>query len=623
MKAEEFDDLYGAFAEGACPPEDVERLMEAIDSDPELLPRFLAERDLEHFLGRLLRPEATDTAFLRGVLREPRAHPLTPQEFEERVFKKVGVAGAAPVKRTLVPRRRFGRPGGSGGTWALLAAGILLGFVTLVVVLSSGGRPAPRRESQAPVADAERLHRAREEMAEAERERQRMMDRLDKIEREREKLVQAQPRPEEKPDPLKEEDRRARLARAQEEKQRVEAEMRDAVERARKAREALAQAGTPAPEPKEKGPAADATVAGMAVVVERADGTVSVQGTSGKRPARAGESLRTGEGLETSGAGRAVVKFADATRMEVGPDTAIAEVSADRGKRMVLSKGTLTATVTRQARGESMVFRTPHGEATVLGTTLRLSVEERQTRLDVIEGKVRLTRTDGKAVEVSGGHFAVAAVGVELRAAALPVAVFTEDFEKSLLTGWQLPVSHPNLWGIVPDPAGKGRVLGGGTAPVFRSNVDRYAVSLRCGQDSWTDYAVEASVRFESPPPDKLRGVMLLARVRDPQNLYWMEYHNIGPSQALMIFKYSAGKSVNLTSTSNVPMPEPGRWYRLRFELQGPRLTGYLDGKLTVEVEDRDFASGRAGLARADADNVDSVIHWDDVRVERLAPPRK
>src|SRR5262249_10104879 len=64
---------------------------------------------------------------------------------------------------------------------------------------------------------------------------------------------------------------------------------------------------------------------------------------------------------------------------------------------------------------QPMVFASSYGEATVLGTTLRLSIDpdpKEGMRLDVEEGKVRLTRkADGKMVEVLSGHYAIAAVG--------------------------------------------------------------------------------------------------------------------------------------------------------------------------------------------------------------------
>ncbi len=70
-----------------------------------------------------------------------------------------------------------------------------------------------------------------------------------------------------------------------------------------------------------------------------------------------------------------------------------------------------------------MVVASPHGEARILGTTLRLSVQsgpKSQTRLDVLEGKVRLQSADGGSVDVPGGHTAVLAEGIELAARPLP-----------------------------------------------------------------------------------------------------------------------------------------------------------------------------------------------------------
>jgi hypothetical protein len=70
-----------------------------------------------------------------------------------------------------------------------------------------------------------------------------------------------------------------------------------------------------------------------------------------------------------------------------------------------------------------MVVVSPQGEARILGTVLRLTVEtgnKESTRLEVLEGKVRLTRTGGISVEVPAGHAAVLAEGTELAARPLP-----------------------------------------------------------------------------------------------------------------------------------------------------------------------------------------------------------
>jgi ferric-dicitrate binding protein FerR (iron transport regulator) len=133
--------------------------------------------------------------------------------------------------------------------------------------------------------------------------------------------------------------------------------------------------------------------------------------------------------LEGQGAnGRAVVKFHDGTRMDLGEKTVIARIS-DRagaggvGNWVELTQGTVTIEAPHQPADRAMTVATPHGEARIVGTTLRLAVEKESTRLEVVEGRVRLTRPGGGSADVIGGHFAVAAEGVELAARPLPKMV--------------------------------------------------------------------------------------------------------------------------------------------------------------------------------------------------------
>jgi hypothetical protein len=132
--------------------------------------------------------------------------------------------------------------------------------------------------------------------------------------------------------------------------------------------------------------------------------------------------------VETGPKGLAVLRLLDGTRIELAADTSL--VAPEGGKRFVLSRGSLLADVVKQPQGAPLVFGTPSAEATVLGTTLRLTVAEGEkglTRLEVLEGKVRLLRAlDGKTVDVPSGHFAVAAAGTDLKARALPDPRVTE-----------------------------------------------------------------------------------------------------------------------------------------------------------------------------------------------------
>jgi hypothetical protein len=135
--------------------------------------------------------------------------------------------------------------------------------------------------------------------------------------------------------------------------------------------------------------------------------------------------------------------------VELGPDTTVRRVFARRGaapgtsargKSLFLERGTLSAEVVRQPAGEPLVLATPHGEASILGTSLRLSVDAASTRVEVKTGRVRLSRKDGAAVEVRSGHFAVAQPGGELAARPLPRAILLEDFEDPKAAGsrWQV-----------------------------------------------------------------------------------------------------------------------------------------------------------------------------------------
>ena len=82
------------------------------------------------------------------------------------------------------------------------------------------------------------------------------------------------------------------------------------------------------------------------------------------------------------------------------------------GKRVSLKQGVLAAQVSKQPAGEPMTFMTASAEARVLGTRLTLSVTPASTRLEVREGKIRVTRKDdGAAVDVAADHFIVVSKG--------------------------------------------------------------------------------------------------------------------------------------------------------------------------------------------------------------------
>ncbi len=172
----------------------------------------------------------------------------------------------------------------------------------------------------------------------------------------------------------------------------------------------------PAPEPPKP---QRSQVVGIARI-EKAEGTSFVVAKEGKSPAVAGTEFALGQGLETGGSGsRVVLAFPDKTQVELGPDTALTDVKVDAGTRLFVAAGVIRATVAPQPKTKPLIVATPHAEAKVLGTELRVVVDrdpKKGTLLEVEKGRVELRRlSDRKTAIVAGGQFAIAAVGVELK----------------------------------------------------------------------------------------------------------------------------------------------------------------------------------------------------------------
>ena len=161
----------------------------------------------------------------------------------------------------------------------------------------------------------------------------------------------------------------------------------------------------PAPEPPKTTTKVEVTVA----TLESFKGETTVQGEKAKE----GQPLIAGAKVETgAGESAATVKFADGTKIELAPETRVDKIANGEGKRLALDQGVLTADVKKQPAGQSLVILTPHAEARVLGTKFTLAVKGDATRLDVLEGRVRLTRLSDKSyVDVGAGSYTIATPG--------------------------------------------------------------------------------------------------------------------------------------------------------------------------------------------------------------------
>ncbi len=177
---------------------------------------------------------------------------------------------------------------------------------------------------------------------------------------------------------------------------------------------------------------------GVAVArIERVSGPVHIGGV----PVRAGKTLPLNEPVAVGPGARLVFGYdGEDTRITVAADTRfLLRTGPGRGKEVALDSGWLTAHIASQPARAPMRFATPYGQAAVLGTDLRLGVTPTMARVDVFEGRVRLTRAeDGETAEIEAGQTSVLGPDLVLKAYAADTdhvdgkLLFHDDFTGSL-----------------------------------------------------------------------------------------------------------------------------------------------------------------------------------------------
>jgi len=164
-------------------------------------------------------------------------------------------------------------------------------------------------------------------------------------------------------------------------------------------------------------------------LLRRAVGEVHVLSPGGRRRAGPNEPLASEEGVDVTGPhSQATLEFPDTTRIDVNPESTLERLADKQGRRsFTLTRGSISAAVLKQPAGRSVAVSTPHAEIAVLGTQFQLVVTADSTRLEVREGRVRMTRVPDLAfVEVTAGHSSIAAKGQKLES---KPTIYTRDFQ--------------------------------------------------------------------------------------------------------------------------------------------------------------------------------------------------
>ncbi|HLY08720.1 MAG TPA: FecR domain-containing protein [Planctomycetota bacterium] len=383
MNADRFDELLSLYVDGRATEGDLAELEGEMRRDPSLRRAFV-ER---------VRLDVTLTALLES---------------------SVETGAPASGRRVRAPRRATSEnPGRLRAIGALAAA---LFIAALLMLVLRDGRPVPagtKRPSTSRTADAEgvSLEEARrvavEEQSRAEGEQHRTEERLASIQRQEAAAIRDEPGGQEPKAPADEV-----LARLRAEREAAETELQEARRRERQAALDVERTGKGLAAIPPRGQPSETR--SQLATLDRVEGDVRVPG----RPAAtAGQALYSGDGLVIAGPRSfALVSTPDRTRMEFADGAVVREFTE---ARVVLEKGSVKAEVAHQPKDRPLVFATPHGDAKVLGTLLRLSVDpdpKRGTSLEVQEGRVELRSLAGKSVLVDAGHQASIAAGAALTA---------------------------------------------------------------------------------------------------------------------------------------------------------------------------------------------------------------
>jgi ferric-dicitrate binding protein FerR (iron transport regulator) len=265
-------------------------------------------------------------------------------------------------------------------------------------------------------------------------------------------------------------------------------------------------------------------------------------------PAENGHVVRSGQTVVTKGQeAHAAVRLEDGTLILVAGDTRLA-FPADHGDRIDVELGNVTASVRRRPPNRPLVFCTPEARIEVLGTRLSVARAERRTRIDVLEGDIRLTRlSDQRSVTLAGGQAAEVSPQTDLRPAPFVAVpdIWSLDFNDGLPPGW-----HTGQ--LVFNDLPEGSRAAARTAAVEENGQRRYQLRshnawstglFTLHDDSW----IHIRYRLEKP------GTFLLYVV--------CRQHDFGQPVCTVL------------TPGNLRQPEAGRWHTLTLPLNQFRRT--------------------------------------------------
>jgi hypothetical protein len=137
-----------------------------------------------------------------------------------------------------------------------------------------------------------------------------------------------------------------------------------------------------------------------------------------------------------------------------------------------------------------------------------------------------------------------------------------------------------------------------------------YTTALVGGDLAWRDYSVSAASYVSNNDE-----VGVVARASEA-GYYAFKLLPKGQKPAMLLLRYDALKGTYTTlAKTDTGGFAPRQWYTLRLQVQGSKLTAYLDGKEVLSAQDATLAAGRAGVAAY----AEGGLEFDNLTVTALA----
>ena len=141
-------------------------------------------------------------------------------------------------------------------------------------------------------------------------------------------------------------------------------------------------------------------------VLKMVSGDVSVMNGGAPVKVSNGKKIYSGnEVIVSGGESTAVLVWTDGSSMRLTEGARLLLLRDGNAKKIALLTGCFEGDFTKQEKGGLYSILTFQGRATVLGTSLRISTDSQDTRLSVVEGKVRFASpSDGNSEDVSSRY---------------------------------------------------------------------------------------------------------------------------------------------------------------------------------------------------------------------------